>query len=127
MRGRSAPASIHGVPLVDVFFDPRLKDDDLARIADVLRDVVPRAVECPEEPVVGPLAVGDLEIRFRPRRSHDVGDLTAVVEVKTKRFASRLVNAQERSDLIRDALAGLEMGPTGVWLMLIDGGWSQSP
>ena len=52
------------MPLVDIAFDTRLTSADLARIADVLRDVVPLAVECPEEPIVGPLAAGDLEIRF---------------------------------------------------------------
>ena len=114
------------VPLVDVSYDPRLTSADLARIADVLRAVVPLAVECPEEPIVGPLAVGDLEIRFRPRGVDDVGDLVAVIEVRTRRLASRLANAQRRADLIRDQLADLSIGPFGVWLTLIEGGWSQT-
>ena len=114
------------MPLVDVSFDPRLTSADLARIADVLREVVPLAVECPEEPIVGPLAAGDLEIRFRARGADDVGDLVAVIEVRTKRFASRLANVQDRADLVRAGLADLSIGPVGVWLMLIDGGWSQA-
>lgn len=114
------------MPLVDVCFDPRLRATELVRIAEVLRTAVPQAVECPEEPITGPLGVGDLEIRFRPRGSQDVGDLVAVVEIKTKRFASRLANAQERADQVRDALARLGFGPIGVWLMLIDGAWSQT-
>ncbi|MEQ1701199.1 MAG: hypothetical protein ABMA25_13885 [Ilumatobacteraceae bacterium] len=114
------------MPLVDVSFDPRLDSADLARIAGVLRDVVPLAVECPEEPIVGPLGPGDLEIRFRPRGVHDVGELMVVIEVRTKRFASRLANVQDRSDMIRDRVAALAIGPVGVWLMLFDGGWSQA-
>ena len=57
------------VPLVDVFFDPRVDANQLRRIADVLLKAVPCAVECVEEPILGPLAVGDLEIRFTPRGS----------------------------------------------------------
>lgn len=114
------------MPLVDVVFDTRLNSADLARIADALVDVVPLAVECLEEPIIGPLAAGDLEIRFRPRGVDDVGELVAVVEVRTKRFSSRLANVQDRADMIRDRLAGLSIGPVGVWLMLIEGGWSQA-
>jgi hypothetical protein len=114
------------MPLVDVSFDPRLSSSVLARIADVLREVVPLAAECPEEPIVGPLAAGDLEIRFRPSGADDVGDLVAVIEVRTKRFASRLANVQDRADIVRDHLADLSIGPVGVWLMLMDEGWSQA-
>jgi hypothetical protein len=114
------------MPLVDVAFDTRLTPADLARIADLLRKVVPLAVECPEEPIVGPRTAGDLEIRFRPRGVDDVGDLVAVIEVRTKRFASRAANVQDRSDMIRDCLAELSIGPVGVWLMLVEGGWSQA-
>ena len=114
------------MPLVDVAFDTQLTSADLARIADVLREVVPLAVECPEDPIVGPLAAGDLEIRFRPRGADDVGELVAVIEVRTKRYASRLANVQDRADMVRDCLADLSIGPVGVWLMLIEGGWSQA-
>ena len=114
------------MPLVDVFFDPRVDVDQLRRIADVLRDVVPRAVECPEEPIVGPLAVGDLEIRFTPRGSADVSELAVLVEVRTKCFQSRLDTAQARADLVRVELSRVATGPVGVWLMLLDGAWSQS-
>ena len=114
------------VPLVDVSHDPRLTSAELARIADALRHCIPLAVDCEEEPIVGPIGIGDLEIRFRRRASEDVGDLVALVEVRTKRFKSRLVNAQERADLIRDRLAELGFGSIGVWLMLIDGAWAQT-
>jgi hypothetical protein len=114
------------MPLVDVTFDTRLTSADLARIADMLREIVPLAVECPEEPIVGPLAAEDLEIRFRPRGVHDVGELVAVIEVRTTRYASLLANVRDRADMIRDRLADLSIGPVGVWLMLIEGGWSQA-
>jgi hypothetical protein len=126
LRSRCGPDMIGTMPLVDVAFDTRLSRADLARIAEVLRDVVPLAVECPEEPIIGPLAAGDLEIRFRPRGVDDVGELVAVIEVRTKRFSSRQANVQDRADMIRDRLAGLSIGPVGVWLVLIEGGWSQA-
>lgn len=114
------------MPLVDVTFDSDLTSADRARIAEVLCEVVPLAVECPEEPIIGPLAAGDLEIRFHPRGADDVGELSVVVEVRTKRISSRVGNAQERADMIRDRLAELSVGLVGVWLMLIDGAWSQT-
>jgi hypothetical protein len=114
------------MPLVDVVFDTRLKSANLARIADALAEVVPLAVECPEDPIIGPLRPGDLEIRFRSRGVNDVGELVATVEVRTKRSSSRLANVQDRADMIRDRLESLAIGPVGVWLMLVEGGWSQT-
>lgn len=84
------------------------------------------AVECPEEPIEGPLATGDLEVRFHPRGVHDVGDLALVIEVRTKHLDSRSANVRARADLIRDAVAGLTIGPVGVWLVLVEGAWSQT-
>lgn len=114
------------MPLVDVFTDPRVKATELRQIADVLRDVVPRAVQCAEEPIVGPLAIGDLEIRFRSRGPADVGELAVLVEVRTKKLDGRLHDAQARADLICSELSRLDVGPIGVWLMLLDGAWSQT-
>lgn len=109
-----------------MFFDPRVDANQLRRIADVLLEAVPRAVECVEERILGPLAVGDLEIRFTPRGSDDVGGLAIVVEIRSKRFQSRVDNAQDRAELIRAELSKLAIGPVGVWLTLLDGAWSQS-
>jgi hypothetical protein len=91
----------------------------------MLPDVVAEAVQCSEEPWVGPPGPGDIELRFRPRGEHDVGDLRVVVEVRTRRLESRAVDAQRRADHIRDGLATLDLGPIGVWLILLDGAWSQ--
>jgi hypothetical protein len=49
-----------------------------------------------------------------------------VVEVRTKRFESRMADRQRRADLIRDRLVDLDVGTVGVWLTLVDGAWSQS-
>ena len=95
-------------------------------MADALTDAVAVAVDCPEEPLIGPPAPGDIEIRFRPKGPTDVGDLAVVVEVRTKRFESRRADKQRRADLIRDRLAELDVGTVGVWLTLVDGAWSQT-
>ena len=69
---------------MDVTYDPAVSDVDLDRLARLLPDLVAAAVDCPEEPWLGPAEVGDIEIRFREKSRHDVGDLRVVVEVRTK-------------------------------------------
>ena len=113
------------VPLVDVTYNDQVDNAQLLRLGELLSEVVPQAVDCLDEPFTGPLAPGDLELRFHPKSTLDVGDLNLVIEVRTKRFESRLHDAQRRADTIRDRLATLSVGPVGVWLMLIDGAWSQ--
>ena len=115
------------VPLIDVSYDQTLSESDLFRLANALPEIVAEAVDCPEEPWVGPPRPGDIEIRFRRRESLDVGELNCVIEVRTKLFQSRLDNKQHRSDLIRDGLAThMNVGRIGVWLILAEGAWSQS-
>jgi hypothetical protein len=115
-----------GVPLVDVTYHPSMSVDELRRLADLLPDVVAEAVECAEEPWTGPAEVGDIEIRFRPKSEHDIGELRVIIEVRSRRLDSRVADRQRRADLIRDRLAAATDGPLGVWLMLIDGAWSQT-
>jgi hypothetical protein len=114
------------VPLVDVTHDRTISDRNLERLRDLLPDLVARAVECPEEPWTGPARAGDIEIRFRTKTEHDIGELQVVIEVRTRRLASRADDPQRRADLIRDGLAGLGLGPVGVWLILVEGAWSQT-
>lgn len=114
------------MPLVDVTYDGTVGDEVLCRLAEVLPDVVSEAVDCPEEPWIGPLEPGDLEIRFRKKSQWDVGDLDVVVEVRTKLFEHRVQDKQRRADLIRDRLSSLPLGQVGVWLILSEGAWSQS-
>lgn len=114
------------MPLVDVSYDPAVSDVDLARLAKLLPDLVAAAVDCPEEPWLGPAEVGDIEIRFREKSRHDVGDLTVVIEVRTKWMASRLDDPQRRADVVRDGLSALNLEPIGVWLILAEGAWSQT-
>jgi hypothetical protein len=114
------------VPLIDVIYHRSVLDRELRRLADLLPDVVAQAVECPEEPWTGTAEVGDIEIRFRPKSEHDIGALRVTVEVRTRGLESRLPDQLRRADLIRDRLTEVVDGPIGVWLMLIEGAWSQT-
>ncbi len=113
------------MPLVDITYARTVDEHALRELAGVLPELVAEAVDCPEEPWVGPPEPGDIEIRFRQRSPLDTGELDVVVEVRTKLFAGRLHDAQRRADLLRDRLAGLNLGGLGVWLLLHEGAWSQ--
>jgi hypothetical protein len=113
------------VPLIEVTYDPRVGAESLRSLADLLPDVVAEAVACPEEPWAGPPQPGDIEIRFRERSPLDVGQLRVVIEVRTKLFASRVEDKQHRVDLVRGRIAELGLGSVGVWLVLVEGAWSQ--
>ena len=114
------------MPLVDVIHDDTLDDALLRRLGEALPDIVAEAVDCPEEPWIGPPEEGDLEIRFRRKGEFDVGALNLVVEVRTKVLDSRLANKQRRADVIRDRLSTLSLGSIGVWLILAEGAWAQT-
>jgi hypothetical protein len=49
-----------------------------------------------------------------------------VIEIRTKLFASRLDDKQRRADVVRNRLSALGFGTVGVWLVLLDGAWSQT-
>jgi hypothetical protein len=121
----SRPGENVEVPLVDVTHDRMIDENDLRRLAECLPDVVAEAVDCLEEPWTGPAQAGDMEIRFHRRSEFDVGELGVVVEVRTKFFRSRLDDKQRRANLIRDRLAHLGYLRVGVWLILVEGAWSQ--
>jgi len=53
------------VPLVDVTHDDTIDERRLRRLAELLPEIVAEAVDCPEEPWIGPPRAGDLEIRTR--------------------------------------------------------------
>jgi hypothetical protein len=114
------------MPLIDVTYDGTVGEDVLHRLIELLPDVVAEAVDCPEEPRIGPPEPGDLEIRFRRKSQLDEGHLDIVIEVRTKLFEHRVQNKQQRADLIRDRLSSLPLGQVGVWLILSEGAWSQS-
>lgn len=114
------------MPLVDVTYDDTFDEQLLRRLGDLLPDIVAEAVDCPEEPWAGAPGPGDIEIRFRRKGNLDVGELSLVVEVRTKLFDSRVGDKQRRSDLIRDRLSSFHRGQIGVWLILAEGAWSQS-
>jgi hypothetical protein len=115
-----------GMPLIDVTYDGTVSEEVLHRLREILPDTVAEAVDCPEEPWIGPPGPGDIEIRFRKKSQLDVGDLSLTVEVRTKLFEHRVQDKQRRVDLIRGRLSGLSLGQVGVWLILSEGAWSQS-
>lgn len=115
------------MPIVDVTYGPQIGEAVLLRLAETLPHEVSLAVECPEEPYDHALRPGDVEVRFRERGRYDVGDLAILVEVRSKWFASRADNRQERCDRLREALvAVVEPHAVGVYLTLPVAGWSQS-
>lgn len=114
------------MPLIDVMYDDTVGDTVLRELSELLPDIVSEAVECAEEPWLGPAGPGDIEIRFRAKSLLDRGELNVVIEVRTKLFASRVVDKQRRADLIRDRLSALQLGQFGVWLIFHEGAWSQS-
>ncbi|HYN32932.1 MAG TPA: hypothetical protein VES40_09920 [Ilumatobacteraceae bacterium] len=114
------------MPLVDVRYSDDVSDDELRRLAQLLPDLIAEAVDCPEEPWTGPAGPGDIEVRFRPRGDFDIGEFRYVIEIRTKLFASRLDDKQRRADVVRNGLSALGFGTVGVWLVLLDGAWSQT-
>ena len=114
------------MPLIDVTYDGTVGEEVLHRLAEVLPDAVAEAVDCPEEPWIGPPGPGDIEIRFRKKSQLDVSDLDVVIEVRTKLFEHRVQDKQRRADLIRSRVSSLPLGRVGVWLILSEGAWSQS-
>jgi hypothetical protein len=115
------------LPLVDVAYDSTISTESLRRLGEVLPAIVAEAVDCPEEPWIGPPADGDIEIRFRPKGEFDEGQLNCVIEVSTKLFAGREHDKQRRVDIIRNRLsASVELGKLGVWLILVEGAWAQT-
>jgi hypothetical protein len=115
------------VPLIDVTYDSSVSEDSLRRLGEVLPAIVSEAVDCPEEPWIGPPAAGDIEIRFCAKSAPDVGELNCVVEVRTKLFPSRERDKHRRVRLIRDRLSStVEIERLGVWLILSEGAWAQT-
>lgn len=115
------------MPIVDVSHDAAAPEHLLARLGEVLPEIVAEAAACPEEPWAGSPDVGDIEVRFRPRSPNDVGELDYLIQVFTSFYPSRQENLQERSDLIRDRLqAEVDEGAIGVWLVLSNAAWSQT-
>jgi hypothetical protein len=114
------------MPLVDVTYGPRVAEDLLVRLAQVLPRAVSLSVECPEEPYDHALQPGDVEIRFRPRGPHDPGGLDIAIEVRSKWFASRADTRQQRCDQLCDAVVeALGTRSVGVYLSLPVAAWSQ--
>lgn len=114
------------MPLVEVTYSPAVPEDVLRELGAVLPHLVSLAVECPEEPYDGDLQPGDVEIRFRALGPLDRSGLDVVIEVRSKWFASRAANRQERVDTLHEgvhAATGLE--DFGVYLSLPVAAWSQ--
>ena len=113
------------MPLIDITYDQSVGEEVLRQLGERLPDVVAEAIECPEEPWIGPPEPGDIEIRFHEKSSLDIGEMNVVIEVRTKLVASRVEDKQRSVDLLRDRLSGLNLGQLGVWLIFAEGAWSQ--
>ena len=115
------------MPLIDVTYDGSVSEESLRRLAEVLPAIVSEAVDCPDDPWIGPPGIGDIELRFHAKNAFDVGELNCVIEVRTKLFSSRARDQQRRVDLIRERLSStVEIGRFGVWLILSEGAWAQT-
>ncbi|SUD48173.1 Uncharacterised protein [Nocardia otitidiscaviarum] len=115
------------MPLVDVTYAPSIPDTVLRELAEVLPHAVSVAVECPEEPYDGDLQPGDVEIRFRPLGPFDRSGLDVVIEARSKYFASRAENRQERVDGLHAAIEkAVDLDDFGIYLSLPVAAWAQS-
>jgi hypothetical protein len=97
------------------------------RLVALLPEAVALAVECPEEPYDGRLRPGDVVLRFRRSGPDDVGGLDVTIEVRSKWFASRAENRQQRVDQLCSTVSGALGGlSVGVYLSLPVAAWSQT-
>ena len=114
------------MPIVDVTYGPRVDEERLSRLLQVLPHAVSLAVSCPEEPSDHVLQPGDVEIRVRPTGPHDVSGLDLEVEVRSKWFASRADTRQDRADRLCEVVCeALGTRSIGVYLSLPVAAWSQ--
>ncbi|MEU4115386.1 hypothetical protein AB0F71_12930 [Kitasatospora sp. NPDC028055] len=114
------------MPLVDVTHAPTVPESTLRDLGSVLPHLVSLAVQCPEEPYDGDLRPGDVELRFRPLGPLDRSGLAVVIEVKSKWFASRAADRQERVDTLHANIrAATGLTDFGVYLSLPVAAWSQ--
>ncbi|MCP3803745.1 hypothetical protein NLX83_31180 [Allokutzneria sp. A3M-2-11 16] len=114
------------MPLVEVTHAPSVPERTLRDLGSVLPHLVSVAVECPEEPYDGDLQPGDVEIRFRAHGPFDRCGLPVVIEVRSKWFASRAADRQDRVDGLHEAIAtATGLSDFGVYLSLPVAAWAQ--
>ncbi|MGW1173981.1 hypothetical protein ACWD4P_09680 [Kitasatospora sp. NPDC002543] len=114
------------MPLVDVTYASSVPESCLRELGAVLPHLVSLAVECPEEPYDGDLRPGDVEVRFRPLGPLDRSGLPVVIEIRSKWFAARAANRQERVDALHAGIrAATGLVDFGVYLSLPVAAWSQ--
>ena len=115
------------MPIVDVAFAPTVSERQLSALSAALPHAVSLAVECPEEPYDGVLGPGDVEVCFRERSARDHAGLDILLEVRSRWFASRADDRQERCARLRDAIVDATGGcSVGVLLSLPAAGWAQT-
>jgi hypothetical protein len=108
-----------------VYIHPSVTAEQRASIAAALSRAVPRALACAEEPYDGTLKPGDLNLVMSSELT-DLGALSVVIEVQTRRYPSRAADRDGRAAVIRRAVEDAYNGSVGVWLVLVTGGWSQT-
>ncbi|MFI6937720.1 hypothetical protein ACIBI4_00495 [Streptomyces sp. NPDC050418] len=114
------------MPLVEVTYASSVPEPVLRELGSVLPHLVSLAVECPEEPYDGDLQPGDVEIRFRELGPLDRSGLPVVIEIRSKWFASRAADRQERVDVLHEGIrAATGLDEFGVYLSLPVAAWAQ--
>lgn len=116
------------MPIIDVTCSPRVDETSRRLLADLLPDIVSRAVACRDEPYDGHLQPGDVMIRFRDVRPDDRFDLDVVVEIHSKWTEDRAVDRQGRVERVTDEVARALPADhlVGVLLNLPVAAWAQS-
>ncbi len=115
------------MPIIEVSYAPSVSEATLRELSQQLPHLVSVAVACPEEPYDRNLLPGDAEVRFRERGPFDRGGLEVTIEVRSKFFASRADNRQERVErLHRDIEQAVGLAEFGVYLSLPMAAWEQS-
>lgn len=115
------------MPLVEVTYQSSVNDTTLCELAQCLPHAVSVAVQCADEPYDRPLEPGDVEIRFRQLGPYDISGMDVVIEVRSKWFADRANDRQQRCELLHDRIAdstGIQL--LGVYLSLPIAAWTQS-
>jgi len=99
----------------------------LSTLSAVLPHLVSLVVECPEEPYDGNLRPGDVELRFHQRSVYDSAGLDVLIEVRSRWFASRAEDRDQRCERLRDAVVdAIGAHSVGVYLSLPVAGWAQN-
>lgn len=113
--------------MIEVTYASHVSESVLRELARQLPHLVSLAVACREEPYDSDLRPGDVEIRFRELGPFDRSGLSVVIEVRSKWFADRADNRQDRVERLHaDIEQATGLDDFGVYLSLPVAAWEQS-